>query len=229
MTSTTSSAKVPPGGKASAGKTPITKKQILILCGVAAGIALIVSVYFAWQKMKPSVPRMDSPTPVIAKYVMSDHFAAQPFDMQAQFMKLLEERNEKSKTDPNGGKELDKAFEHGQITETEYRNALQLAWFGKHLARVDKYASQGGPQKQAYLDELIIKKLNEDEAERRNPKPPKENDISGNPSAAEEKARMDKWPAEVRERWNQYEKAYKDRKRLIEAARAKTRPSTVQR
>jgi hypothetical protein len=142
-------------------------------------------------------------------------------------MKLLETRQERDKTDPNKGHELDKAFEAGQITETEYRNALQLAWFGKHLNRVDKYSAQGGPQKQAYLDELIVKKLNEDEAEKRNPKPPKENDISGNPSAVEERAQIDKWPAEARERWYQYQKAYKDRKKLIEAARAKTRPAAT--
>ena len=80
---------------------------------------------------------------------------------------------------------------------------------------------------QAYLDELIVKKLNEDEWDKLHPKPPKENDISGNPSSAEERARIDKWPAEAKERWYQYEKAYKDRKKLIEAARAKTRPAAT--
>jgi hypothetical protein len=219
MTSTTSSAKLPPGGKASAGKTPITKKQILILSYVGGGILLLVAAGFIWKKTRPQMPRMDSPTPQLARFVMTADFEKQPFDMQVQFMKVLDERNEK------GNKELDKAFAERQINETEYRTALQMAWFGKHLARVDKYSSQGGPQKQAYLDEMIIKKLNEDEAEKRNPKPAKENDISGNPSAVEEKARIDKWPAEARERWYQFEKAYKDRKKLIEAARAKTRPA----
>ena len=227
MTSTTSSAKLSPGGKASAGKTPITRKQILILCGIAAGIALIVGIYFTWQRFQPHMPRMDAPTPVIAKYVMTEHFEQQPFDMQAQFMKLLETRQETDKKDPNKGHELDKSFEAGQINETEYRNALQMAWFGKHLNRVDKWAAQGGPQKQAYLDELVVKKLNEEDAAKRNPKAPKEIDISGNPSAAEERARIEKWPAEARERWYQYEKAYKDRKKLIEAVRAKTRPAAT--
>jgi len=221
MTSTTSSAKLPPGGKASAGKTPITKKQILILSYVAGGIVLLVAAWFIWKKTRPEMARMDSPTRQLAKYVMTADFEKQPYDMQVQFMKVLDVRNEK------GNKELDKAFAEGQINETEYRTALQLAWFGKHLARVDKYSAQGGPQKQAYLDEMIIKKLNEDEEERRNPKPPKENDISGNPSAIGERARIDRWPAEARERWYQFEKAYKDRKKLIEAARAKTRPSTT--
>jgi len=74
---------------------------------------------------------------------------------------------------------------------------------------------------------LIVKKLNEDEAEKRNPKPAKENDISGNPSAVEERARIETWPPEAKERWYQYQKAYKDRKRLIEAARAKARPAAT--
>src|ERR1051325_1545755 len=194
MTSTTSSAKASPAGKASAGKTPITKKQILILSGIAAGIALIVGIYFTWQRLRPQMPRMDAPTPVIAKYVMTEHFEQQPFDMQAQFMKLLETRQETDKKDPNKGHELDKAYEAGKISETEYRNALQLAWFGKHLNRVDKWSAQGGPQKQAYLDEMIVKKLIEDDQAKLHPKPPKENDISGNPSANEERARIDKWP-----------------------------------
>jgi len=220
MTSTTTSAKVPPGGgKASAGKTPITKKQIQILCGVAGGIALIVGAYFLWQKTRPQMPRMDAPTPVLAKYVLTSHYENLPFDMQVQFMKELDSRNEKKK------EELDKAFAEGRITETEYRAALQAAWFGKHLARVDKYASMGGPQRQAYLDKMIIGQLDEKDREKITPKPPKENDISGNPSALEERARIDKWPAEARERWYQFEKDYSARKKKIEEARAKTRPA----
>ena len=222
MTFTTSSAKVPPQGKASAGKTPITKKQIQILCGVAGGIALIVGAWFVWQRTRMQMPRMDAPTPVLAKYVMTDHFRQQPFDMQVQFMKQLEVRNEKDK------KELDKAFAEGRITETEYRAALQMAWFGKHLTRVDKYSAQTGSQRQAYLDELIIKSLNEKDQEKIHPKPPKENDISGNPSTAEERAQIESWPAEAKERWYQFEKDYKARKKKIEDARAKTRPSTTQ-
>src|SRR5258706_6966385 len=182
MTSTTTGAKTSGGGKPSALKTPITKKQILILCSIAAGIALIVGLYFLWQKTRPRMPRLDAPTPVLARYVMTEDFEKQPFDMQAQFMKTLETRNKRDKTDPNKGKELDKAYADRQITETEYRAALQMAWFGKHLSRADRYAAQGRAQKQAYLDELILESIKEKELEKTNPKPPKENDISGNPS-----------------------------------------------
>jgi hypothetical protein len=230
MRSTTSSAKVPPGGpmrheEASAGKTPITKKQILVLCYIAGAIVLVVAAWLIWKKTRPELPRLDAPTPQLVRYTMSEDFQKQPFDMQAQFMKQLDARNERDKTDPNKGKEIDKAFASGQINETEYRYALQLAWFGKHLDRVDKYFSQGGPQRVAYVDELVFKKLNEDEEEKRRPKPPKENDISGNPSALEEKARIDKWPPEVRERWYQFQREYSIRKDRIEDARAKTRPA----
>ncbi len=219
MTTTTTSAKVPPqGGKPSAGKPAITKKQILILCWAAGGIAVIVAAWFIWQKTRPQMPRMDAPTPVLVRYILTEDFEKQPFDMQVQFMKQLDGRNEKDK------KEVDKAYAEGRINETEFRAALQMAWFWKHMSRVDKYSAQGGPQKQAYLDELILKQIKEKEEEKRNPKPPKEGDISGNPSAAEEKARIDKWPPDARERWYQFEKAYKDRKKVIEAARAKTRP-----
>lgn len=232
MTSTTTSAKVPPGGgKAKAGKQPITKKQILILCYIAAGIALVIGIYFIWKKTRPQMPRMDDPTPKIVHYTMTSDFEKLPFDMQAQFMKLLETRNEKDKgdkdhpPDPNKGRELDKAFEARQISETEYRAALQLAWFGKHLNRIDRYFSNAGPQRVAYLDHLILSKIAEDEQEKIHPKPPKENDINGNPSALEEKARIDKWPTEAKDRWDQFERDYSARKKKVEEARAKTRPT----
>src|SRR6266581_7214743 len=231
MTRITTSAKVPPGGKASAAKQPITKKQLLAVGGVIAGIAVIFAIWFIWQKTRPQMPRLDAPTPVLVKYVMTSDFERQPFDMQAQFMKQLEVRNEGDKKDkekdPNKGKELDKAFADGRISETEYRAALQMAWFGKHLGRVDRYAAASGSQRQAYLDELILRQIKEKELEKTNPKPPKENDIIGNPSAAEEKARIDTWPADVREKWYQFQNDYKARKKKIEEARAKTRPATT--
>src|SRR5205085_5961855 len=115
-------------------------------------------------------------------------------------------------------KELDNAFKEGRINETDYRGALQLAWFGKHLTRVDKYFAQSGPQRQLYLDELIIKKLKE-EADLKSGKikPKDAEEIRGNPSAVEEKARIDKWPADAKDRWYQYQKEYKARKKLIES------------
>jgi hypothetical protein len=227
MTSTTTSAKVSPGGKPSAGKQPITKKQILILCSIAGVIAVGVGAWFLWKRTRPQMPRLDAPTPVLAKYVTTEDFEKQPFDMQVQFMKQLDARNKRDKKDSNAGKELDKAFSEGRITETDYRGALQMAWFGKHLAKVDKYAVQGGPQKQAYLEELILEQIKEKELEKTNPKPPKGIDISGNPSAAEEKARIDKWPPDAKERWYQFQNDYKARKKKIEEARAKTRPAVT--
>src|SRR5436190_24189114 len=137
MTSTTSSAKVSPGGKTAAGKTPITKQQILILSYVAGAILLVVGLYIVWKRTRTEPPRMDDPTPAIVHYIMTKDYEEKPFDWKAQVMKLLDTRNEKDPKDPNKGREIDKAFEARQINETEYRAALQLAWYGKHLSRVD--------------------------------------------------------------------------------------------
>jgi hypothetical protein len=219
MTSTTSSAKGVPGAKTPAGKQPITRKQILMLAAVAGAIALVVGVWYLWKLTKPTLPRMNEPTAKLAIFTNTPFFEEQIFDIQAQYMKELDRRNEKEKD------EIDNAFKAGQLTEAEYRKALQMAWFGKHLARVEKYYSMTGPPRQQYLDELIVKKFKEDEEEAKNPKPPKE--ISGNPTGAEEKARIEKWPAEARERWEGFEKAYKDRKKDVEKMRAKTRPAVA--
>src|SRR4051812_22328057 len=156
MTSTTSSANVSGAGKGSAAKTPITKKQIVMLCWAGGAIAVLVAAWVAWQKLKPAVPRLNDPITKISAFVVTPRFEEMDFLMQVQFMDVLNKRNEKDK------KELDNAFKDGRISETEYRAALQLAWFGKHIARVDKYLAQSGPQRQAYLDELILKKLKEE-------------------------------------------------------------------
>src|SRR6266850_2238163 len=210
MTSTTSSANVPGAGKSSAAKAPINKKQILMLSWAAGAIAAAVAAWFVWQKLKPQTPRLNDPITKIAAFVTSPKFEGVDFLMQVQFMDVLDKRNEKDK------KELDNAFKDGRISETEYRGALQLAWFGKHIARVDKYFAQSGVQRQVYLNELINKKLKE-EADLRSGKikPKDAEEISGNPSAVEEKARIDKWPAEAKDRWYQFQKAYKERKKLI--------------
>jgi len=229
MSSTTSSAKGVGGAGAGAkpAKQPITKKQIQILVGAALAIGVVIAIWFGVKSMGTKLPRLDEPTPVLVKYVMTDHFHAQPFDMKAQFMKTLDERNEKADPKQNKpGKEIDDAFANGKINETEYRTAKQMAWFGKQLARVDKWNSLSGAQKQAYLDEMIVKKLNEKEWEEKHPKPPKEEGkISGNPTGAEERAQLNSWPAEARERWQAFEKAYNAREKEIEKLRAQTRPA----
>jgi len=218
MTSTTSSAKGMTPAK-TAGKQPITKKQIQILAAMAGAIALVVGLWYAWKLTRPKIPRLNEPTPALAVFVSKPLFEEQSFDMQAQYMKELNERNEKKKD------EIDNAFKEGRISEGEYRKALQMAWFGKHLARVDKWHSLVGLARQQYLDELIVKKIKEDEEEARHPTPPKE--IDGNPTGAEERARVEKWPPEARERWHAFEKAHKDRKKEIEKMRAKTRPAAT--
>src|SRR6476646_10171642 len=168
MTSTTTSAKAAPGGKPSAGKTPITKKQILILCGIAGGIALIVGLWFLWQKTRPQMPRLSAPTPVLARYVNTEDFEKLPFDMRLELMRQLETRNEKDK------REMHKAYAEGHLSESDYRGALQMAWFGKHLTRVYKYASQNGQQKQGYLDELILKSIKDKELDKKKPGAPRD-------------------------------------------------------
>src|SRR5687767_1759309 len=123
MTSTTSSTKGMGGaGGAKPAKQPITRKQIQILIGVAAVIALVVAAWFGIKSMKTTMPRLDEPTPVLVKYVLSDHFRSQPFEMKKQFMQALDERNEKANPQQNKpGKEIDQAFAEGKINETEYR------------------------------------------------------------------------------------------------------------
>src|SRR2546422_10112195 len=127
MTSTTSSANVPGAGKSSAAKAPINTKQILILCWAGGAVAVLVAAWFVWQKLRPQSPRMNDPIAKIVPYVVSPRFDSLLFEQQLQWMKELDQRNEREKKDQKQPpRELDNAFKEGRISETEYRGALRL-------------------------------------------------------------------------------------------------------
>src|SRR5947207_1761621 len=99
-----------------ANKTP------LIVGGGVAAVVLVLALV-AWlivHSMGSAEPRLNEPTPVLAKFVASEQFDAMPYDKQRLYYKMLDDR----------GKEIDQAHSNKQLTDSEYRSALDAAWLG---------------------------------------------------------------------------------------------------
>jgi hypothetical protein len=205
---------------------------------IAAGaLAVVVLGVFLWMKLRPiNAPRLNSEPFVIGKFTATSRFDRLAFDQKWQYYELMDDKEPAIKA----------AYAQGKMSDTEYRKALQAAWYGKQLGRMKKYFEKPpGRERIAYLDKLVQKKYEDDD--KKNGKGGgkgngKSDDLS--PLTAEEIKRDDAdeeadvsaWPADIRSRWDEYRQAYRQRKdnykqlREDEKARknaAATRPVAV--
>jgi hypothetical protein len=181
----------------------------LIVTGVIAMVVLGI-VLLVVKTRGVSEPRLNEPTHVLAKFVSTRAFDNLLYEKQRLYYKMLDDR---------GNKEIDHAFKSAQISESEYRTALDAAWLGKHINRVEKYQAMSSAARTQYIDELVTKKLKKDG------KPGQgggDDDIDADETAAEFKVEV--WPANVREQWKQFHDAYRREKKAREAAA--TRPAS---
>jgi hypothetical protein len=177
------------------------RKPLIVGLVVAVTIGLIV--WIALAASTGGEPRLNESTEVLLRYLATSAFDALPFEKQRQYYKVFDDRE----------KQVDQAFHDRRMTEAQYRAALEAAWLGKHINRVEKYISIPAGQRAAYIDGLLDKK---------HKKPGKEDKdkIDADESAAE--ARVEHWPPAVRDQWNQFHAAYKKQKQSRESAA--TRP-----
>ena len=175
----------------------------MILAG--AGIVLLgLSIWLIATFMTSNVPRLNESTIVLAKFAATKQYDSLSFDQQRQYMKVLEKREQ----------DLDKAFEQHQISESEFRNALEQAWLGKHLSRVENFRGLApGQPRIEYLAKLLDKKVDK---ERKHPHTSTANEIKVDESAAE--ARVESWPPDIRAQWQMFHAAYHDAKKAREKA-----------
>ena len=170
---------------------------------IAVGVLLLVGL-FVWSPWSPSPPRLNEDPAVIAKYAAS-HIQKLPFDHQRQFMELLDEKD----------KALDEAYEQGQLSDQEFRRALQLAWYGEHLKKMDNFFSKPPSMRLMYLDKQVDKKRRKKDKDKDGPKaddkaPLKAEEIDRDDSTEEQDIK--RWPADVRQRWAEYRTAWANRK-----------------
>src|SRR5438105_7202100 len=128
-----------------------TSRRWMVVAAAFVVVAATVGIVIASRG--GAEPRLNEGTTVLAKFVSTKDFDRLPFEKQRLYYKVLDDR----------GKELDDAFKQGRLTEAEYRNALEAAWLGKHLNRVEKYfALAPGSARANYINQLVTKKVKKD-------------------------------------------------------------------
>ncbi len=232
-------------------RTVLHRKHLVtagIVGAIVAGVGIIVlGGWFMFRK--PPLARLNADTATLARFVNTDTYLNLPLERQDPYMKVIKEREDSL--------DLQNIFNAGKITEDEYRNARQEAWYWQQIKRSEKWAALPTPEaKIAYLNELIGKKekdLHPASALPDLPKPDKSAsalDKAPKPGKAKktkapktddsvgmkrddsfERIRINRWPKESRDRWIAFHRAYKDQKKVydaavaVKAATAATRPA----
>ena len=159
---------------------------------------------------------MNEPPAQVVGFFGTADFDRLPFDRQVAYLKQVEAKED----------ELVAAYRAGTIRDADYRRALQAAYLGRHLARMNKYFEQpAGRARDAYLDKLLDKKdaekkgvaIVKKDGTKKAPKPDARDaadvkDIKRDDS--DEAATVAKWPPAVQEQWKQYHAAAEARKQL---------------
>jgi hypothetical protein len=182
---------------------------------VAAGVALmLLGGISLWAVAREGQPRLNDDTESLVNFVASKEYAKLPFPRQAEYMKVLEDRDDND--------ELETAFEAGRIGEREYRAALMEAWLGQQLKRSEKFVAlaPGGPRDR-YIRDLLDKK---DAKKARKASRAKADDgrVEVKRDKAVEDVRIAAWPADARARYEQYRRAYDAQKDARDAAAAES-------
>ena len=202
MTATIS--KPPASAKAAPGKP----QRMWI--GIAAGVAILGLIMWGIVAVVGGgEPRLNENSVVLTKFIRSSGFDDLPYEKQRQFYKVLDDRKD----------EIDQLYKDRRLSEAEYRTALEAAWLGKHINRVEKYfALPPGNGRDAYIDKLLDKKAKKD-SDDEGDEPGK---IKADETAAELK--VEAWPPAVREQWKLFHTTYSREKKAREAAASSTKP-----
>src|SRR3954470_8965212 len=180
------------------------RKPEVIKYGSAGLAALLVIGVLVWRPWVPRPPRLNEDPGTIAKFAAT-HLESMPFDQQRQFMDVLDEKD----------KGVEQAYEDGKLSDQEYRRALQLAWYGEHLKKMDKFFAKPPTLRALYLDSLVDKKHKKKAKAKGGPK--------SDPKAALKADEIERddtteaqdikhWPADVRQRWTEYRMTLASRK-----------------
>jgi len=193
-----------------ATKEQRSKKKLLIGIGAVVMLALVSGIWAIVARMEPDIPRLNEKTAVLAKFVNTKQFDSLPFEQQRQYMKVLDQREQ----------DLSNVFEQHQITESEFRNALEQGWLGKHLARAENFRSLApGAPRNDFLKKLLDKKtekIQKPDKARKHPHVAIASGIKVDEAAAE--VRTESWPPDVRAQWMIFHNAYHDAKKAREQA-----------
>ena len=181
---------------------PAASARRLWIIGSGAALVLAALIVLLVLSRRDTEPRLNDTTAVLAKFVTSKQFDAMPYEKQRLYYKVLDDRAD----------EIDQLFKQGKLTDADYRAALETAWLGKHINRVEKYVSlPAGNARANYIAQLLTKKAKKDAAKMKNGLD-EADDIRVDETAAS--LRVESWPANVRDQWNLFHAAYRQEKKL---------------
>ncbi len=208
-----------PSAPAPATTTPATNpaaanvnKWRLPLIGAGAVLLVLLGGLTLWAVTGKEPPRLNADTVTLVKFATTREYARLPFDRQAEYMKVLEDRDDND--------ELDAALDAGTLTEAEYRTAILEAWLGQQLKRTEKFHSLSpGTPRDRYIRDLVDKKEKKEARKAAKQKPGKQDASPGiKRDAAQEEMRIAAWPADVRAKWDIDRRAYEAKKAEREQA-----------
>src|SRR5687768_11064021 len=184
-----------------AAPVPVNRRRAAtILAGALAVVVVAVSLFAMWVKSRNEAPPVNADSATLAEFVTSDSYQGLPFDRQATYMRVLEDREDAG--------ELKTALNAGKLTAEQYRAAIQEAWLGEQLKRSEKYASLPPNDKPKYIKELLGKK----EKKKSGGNKPKAGGNDGDGAeikrdASTSQARIAAWPAGSKRKWEEFRAA----------------------
>ena len=204
-------AAAPATSPAAAGAPASRSRRLPIALAACAAMVLVCGITL-WAVNREGEPLLNEDTVTLVKFVSGPRYAKLPFARQAEYMKVLEDRDDND--------ELEAAFEAGKLTEAEYRAGLLEAWLGQQVKRGEKYASlPPGPARERYIRELVDKKEAK-EARQAAKRKPESAEPKVKRDKAQEDIRIAAWPVDARTKWEQYKRAYDAERDAREAAAA---------
>jgi len=197
-------------------------RQAAILAGVIVVVVASATIYYLvnhrHQAPADSTPRLNAPVEEIARFVSKREFLKSPFETQWRIMEVLDDRKD----------ELDRAYLDGKLVAHEYQRAIEYAWFGKQLPRMEKYHSLAAAEQAAYIDERLDKKDDKDRKGKKGDGGGGGGGGGGKSTSADIDVKRDEqsekdipksWPTEWRDKWKKYREALKDRREEREERR----------
>lgn len=221
---TAAGATPPPAGKSVSGPPanlgrpdPFSKRNLVLGGSVGGALVLLAIALLVWRPWSPPPPRLNEHPAKIAKFATSPALDKVPFSQQREYMDILDDKEDA----------VVDAYAKGTLDDQEYRRALQLGWYGKHLGRMDKFFNRPPGLRIMYIDEKVLgkklKKKNPAAAAAMSGKPRKDDEEKSDdlsPLKPEEIERDDsteeqdikKWPPEVQQKWAEYRAVLANRK-----------------
>lgn len=187
------------GAPSPADQAAVPRWRRALVAGGAGLVVLVAAGAMYWLSRPSQPPPLTDKVENLIRFMMSPASAKLSFERQMAYLQKIDARRDK----------ITEAYQTKKITHAEYIRGRSLAYFGKHLKRMERVFSLQGAEREAYLREIAPDKR----------RPPSRNpDADDTPEEVENLIR-DKlflrtypqtWPADVRARWEEYHQVVED-------------------